>query len=404
MKRIFVFIIWMFGIVLVANGQPLTQKIIDQLALIREYSGEIGFNVTLPMTDNDVTYRAKADYALQPADTLCGYFYYIDVASDSNPDIAGDFISYFDGTFLNFSNKKLREYHADSNPAPFRSRWSGQREIPGVQRSGLFAGELPVEIGRQLSVLINNPQVTIREYADTTTSYGRVNALSIEELYGGEVMRTMYYEFDALTGCPLYKEVENNPGHIGSQTVTTRYDRQVVNEPFPESYFSEERLMRDKGDVFSSYRSSLYRSQNLKGAKAPVFVLSQLGSDKRLGLTDSAEPAIVAFVNLQGSFCNQAASLIQRLSDSEASGDTRFLLIFPESDASAVSEFVAARKITCPVLYDGTVTALDYGVVGFPAIFVIDADRKVRDVYPGYSNDLEDSLLRVMEEWRMAAR
>ena len=106
-----------FYFITVFSETNQVSQIISRLNQIEHYRGEALFRVTLPMTDEEVEYKLSLQYQKNPADTLYGYSYFIDLTSESNPAINGNFIYYGSGNYYNFSNHRLREYHAEEDPA-----------------------------------------------------------------------------------------------------------------------------------------------------------------------------------------------------------------------------------------------------------------------------------------------
>lgn len=373
--------------------QPLIDRISDRIARVSTYKGTIVFEVTQPMTDEEVRYRIGVNYSKQPVDTLCGYYYYLDVKAESNPDIAEDFIAYYGGHYLNFSNNKLREYHADENAEPFKTKVLGRRTLKGVHRSGIFADELPVEIGLQLRHYRDNPQVVLRQYENRINEGKAVDVIEAEEYDGEEIARFIRYVFDHEDSMPLYKQVETSPGHLASQTVTTRYLTYVANEPFPEDYFTEERLIREKGRVFAGNRDHIYRLRNMKGKKAPDFVLPLYGRNDSLCLSDlQGQPVILAFLNPSGGFCHETADLLNRMSRLPV----HIVAIFSGHPSEKGRAFIARHDPSFPVLKEKEEVKALYGVTGYPSLFVLDARQVITSVYAGYEPGWEEKLISAL--------
>ena len=367
----------------------LTDKIIDNLHKIKSYQGIADFYVTLPMTDEDVHYRLRMSSRTSECDSLCPYDYFIEIESDTHPALTGSFVTYFDGNYFNFGTGRLREYHADENSAPFASGSSGNYTTPGVHRSGLFPGELPQEIAYRLQIYKSNPAVKIEEHPDTIVDGQKVDALMIEEWGNGELMRSLFMTFDTATGLPIDKEVENNPGHIGSQTVTTRYSDGQINMDFPPDYFTEERLLRDKPDVIQLYRNSNYRAEGMKGKKSSYFSLPLASGEGRFDLEKcKGKPIVLAFVDTEGSFCKNVLDVAGELQDADIYWVT--LYKEPATDNGLQEKLQVGSPGT--VVTNASSVAMKYGVVGYPTVFVIDKNGIVKAVHIGYSPDLEDRL------------
>ena len=63
----------------------------------------------------------------------------------------------------------------------------------------------------------------------------------------------------------------------------------------------------------------------------------------------------------------------------------KVLTIDTDKSQSAMSDFVRAKKITMPVLYDaGTKLQKSYAVTSVPTVFMVDKAGKVRSIYTSY--------------------
>lgn len=389
MSRVLILLVFFCCMPALNAVKPLIDRIADRIDSVNTYRGTVIFEVTQPMTDEEVRYKIGLNYSKQPVDTLCGYYYYLDVDSESNPAISGDFMTYYSGNYLSFSNNKLREYHADENVEPFRTKVLGRRTLKGVHRSGLFMEELPVEISEQLRYYRNHPQVVLRQYEDTVREGRRVDMIEADEYDRGELARSVVYVFDRADGMPVYKEVESSPGHLASQTVTTHYLAYTLNEPFPEDYFTENRLIREKKNVFAGVRNNLYRLYSLKGQPAPDFTLPVYGGANSMGLhAMRGKPVILAFLSTDGGFCPETADILARLSRLPV----QVLTLFDAEQSDEVKDFVSRYRLSCPVLYDAAGVKALYGVTGYPSLFVVDSGLTIISVYAGYEPGLEEKL------------
>ena len=68
-----------FYFITVFSETNQVSQIISRLNQIEHYRGEALFRVTLPMTDEEVEYKLSLQYQKNPADTLYGYSYFIDL-------------------------------------------------------------------------------------------------------------------------------------------------------------------------------------------------------------------------------------------------------------------------------------------------------------------------------------
>ena len=209
----------------------------------------------------------------------------------------------------------------------------------------------------------------------------------LKKIFYNSVAELRFITFDIDTGLPINKEIENNPGHIGSQTVVTHYFDNQINIDFPSDFFSEERLLREKSEIMQLYRNSNYRAESLKGKESPFFSLPLASGNGRFDLENcKGKSVVLAFVDTEGSFCNDVLAIAKKLKDT----DICWVTLYRES---LVDEDLR-EKLNGPgiVVSNAASVAMRYGVVGYPTVFVVNKVGIVTDIYIGYSPELRDEL------------
>ncbi|WP_294179413.1 peroxiredoxin [uncultured Coprobacter sp.] len=394
-KKIICLIVSSFYFITVFSETNQVSQIISRLNQIEHYRGEALFRVTLPMTDEEVEYRLSLRCQRNPTDTLYGYSYFIDLTSESNPAINGNFIYYDSGNYYNFSNQRLREYHAEEDTAPFHDKMNNQNELPGIHRSGLFIEELPMEIASRLQRCLSNPENRIRTYSDTLINNRKCNALYIDEYINGEIIRSSVYIFDSESGTPIFKEVENNPGHLGSQTVTVKYISSDIKTPFPNNFFSEENFIEQKGNIIATFRSNYFKANNLTGKTAPNFSLPLLNDEKRFDLSEYEDrPLILAFVDTTSSFCKNTLDCAKYFSDNK---NLLWITLLSEKNSDDLIKYQEQNELPGIVTCNAQSIAAKYGIANYPTLFVISPERKIISVQIGYDPDLIENLQQILE-------
>ena len=394
-KKIICLIVSSFYFITVFSETNQVSQIISRLNQIEHYRGEALFRVTLPMTDEEVEYRLSLRCQRNPTDTLYGYSYFIDLTSESNPAINGNFIYYDSGNYYNFSNQRLREYHAEEDTAPFHDKMNNQNELPGIHRSGLFIEELPMEIASRLQRCLSNPENRIRTYSDTLINNRKCNALYIDEYINGEIIRSSVYIFDSESGTPIFKEVENNPGHLGSQTVTVKYISSDIKTPFPNNFFSEEHFIEQKGNIIATFRSNYFKANNLTGKTAPNFSLPLLNDEKRFDLSEYEDrPLILAFVDTTSSFCKNTLDCAKYFSDNK---NLLWITLLSEKNSDDLIKYQEQNELPGIVTCNAQSIAAKYGIANYPTLFVISPERKIISVQIGYDPDLIENLQQILE-------
>ncbi len=394
-KKIICLIVSSFYFITVFSETNQVSQIISRLNQIEHYRGEALFRVTLPMTDEEVEYRLSLRCQRNPTDTLYGYSYFIDLTSESNPAINGNFIYYDSGNYYNFSNQRLREYHAEEDTAPFHDKMNNQNELPGIHRSGLFIEELPMEIASRLQRCLSNPENRIRTYSDTLINNRKCNALYIDEYINGEIIRSSVYTFDSESGTPIFKEVENNPGHLGSQTVTVKYISSDIKTPFPNNFFSEENFIEQKGNIIATFRSNYFKANNLTGKTAPNFSLPLLNDEKRFNLSEYEDrPLILAFVDTTSSFCKNTLDCAKYFSDNK---NLLWITLLSEKNSDDLIKYQEQNELPGIVTCNAQSIAAKYGIANYPTLFVISSEKKIISVQIGYDPDLIENLQQILE-------
>ena len=266
--RLFVLL---FGILfmglLPGSARQSPDKIWHKLDSIQNCRTEFTYTVTLPLTDSEINYRAELSYRKNPIDTLCGYSYLIDYKAENDTCPYANFMAYDNGDYFRFDRDRLREYHHREDKEPFAHKGNN----PGVHRSGLFTELFPAEISRQLKTFVGKKDCLVQFFPDTLVQDRLCDAILVNDSIKGELSRTILYTFDTHDGMPLYRETENNPGHLGSQTVTVKYSGNDTDTKFPSDYFGETNLLKNYGEIFLRFREGTYAASDRVGQKSPEF-------------------------------------------------------------------------------------------------------------------------------------
>ncbi len=373
-------------------------SVINRLEKLPSYQATVLYSISQPLTDDVVDYTLDVATRQVPSDTLGGTEYYMEVV-DGHPAVKGNFYCYSSGNYFNFANQRLREYHASENAEPFRPRQSDDYIIPGIHQSGLFVSELPNETAKELRRLCNNPEAKMTVSLDS--AYGEPSSItvSVVEQKNDLPLREIIYKFDAKTYLPKYKEIINSPGHVASQTLTTRYEETIENPLFPDDYFTEVRLLREKPEIMASFRKSNFRADRLKGHLAPEFSLPVLSDEnKRFVLAPGKDVTVLLFADTKASFCLPAIEQLDSLCREEG---TELRVLFKESSRSDVEKYWGeALSIEGEPLYNASNTSIQYGVVGFPTVFLLTPENRISEVYIGYSPDLTEKLANSISLYR----
>ena len=370
-----------------AQAQADMDDLIARLDTTSNYQSSFTYRVTLPITDSEIEYRARLDYRREPADTLCGYSYLIDYKAENDTCHYRNFAAYASGHCFRFDRNRLREYHHDENPEPFVPRG---RNL-GVHRSGLFAELFPAEMARQLNEFRAKPDCRVLFFPDTTVQGERCHAILVTDSMRGEVARTILYTFDPTTGLPLYRETENNPGHMGSQTIVVMSGPSRTDTRFSPDHFGEEHLLHAYNEVFLLFREGSYAASDRVGQQAPRFDLPWGGrrftSDHLKG-----QEALLLFLDSKGEFCTPVRQTAEAISQQE---NLTPVLLYADREPEATPNPAGAI-----VLKHAAKTATTYGVTGYPTLFLLDPDGRIRWVKVGYTPSLAEELELAIRQMR----
>lgn len=378
--RLFVLL---FGILFIGllpgSARQSPDKIWHKLDSIQNYRTEFTYTVTLPLTDSEINYRAELSYRKNPIDTLCGYSYLIDYKAENDTCPYANFMAYDNGDYFRFDRDRLREYHHREDKEPFAHRGNN----PGVHRSGLFTELFPAEISRQLKTFVGKKDCLVQFFPDTLVQDRLCDAILVNDSVKGELSRTILYTFDTHDGMPLYRETENNPGHLGSQTVTVKYSGNDTDTKFPSDYFGETNLLKNYGEIFLRFREGTYAASDRVGQKSPEFSHKwgehRFSSDQLKG-----QNCLLLFLDERGEFCKQALQIAEFVSLKE---NLTPVILYIEKQP----ENIENRSGAIILEYTGK-TASEYGVTGYPTLFLLDPEGTIRFVKIGYSPLLAEEL------------
>ena len=369
----------LWSVVAGLSAQPDIYRLIARLDSVQNYRAVFSYRITLPITDSEVEYHAELAYAKNQADPLCGYRYRIDYKAPNDTCPYYNFAAYDSGNYFRFDRGRLREYHHSDNPEPFVARESN----PGVHRSGLFTELFPAEIAKQLTAFIGKKDCRVGLFTDTLVQNRRCDAVVVSDSLRGEPMRIVLYTFDPQSGMPLYRETENNPGHLGSQTVVVSYRVSDDKVTLPPEYFGEQQLLHDYGETFSIFREGTYAATDRIGQKSPHFSLpwnEQRFTPEQL----QGENALLLFLDEQSEFCTSVRQIAESISLQEN--------ITPVFFYVGQKPTRLANRSGAIILEQARKIAGEYGVTGFPTLFLLDANGIIRFVKIGYSPQLPEQL------------
>lgn len=369
--------------------KPLTE-FVNGLYGTKYYNDSLKFVVGMPQLADDVVYSVKLKQFPDSNTRLSPCAYLIEWELTGKDTAPSGFSSYFDGNHYRYSGSRLQEYHWSWDSIPFIPA-----QADGIQKTAQFADLLPAMLAEKLLKMIDDPNYEVKFYADTIVGGKTMTAIRASMTINGVTASEQEYIFDPATKLPWRLHFENSPGSISEQTVDVIYSGAPSSNPGTEN-FNEEYLMGLYPDVFSNFRESNFRIENLPGNRLPSFSLPVVGGDRlsyRSGDTFS-NPVLLAILDPDGGFnIDYIEALRSAVSSLPIQADLIFA--FTGTNADRIEEQTGSNPSET-VLMSGKGLARDCGVSSFPVALIVGKDGKVKDVVLGYNNNLSSDLIQKM--------
>lgn len=382
-----------------AAAAPTTpEQIIDRIDT-GAYRAEADFCVTMPQLPDDVIYSLTISQTPEATDTLCPAAYLIDWAITQRPGMtepsAADkgFTAYFDGNHYSLVAERLRERHADTDIDAFTRPKHG-----GVAVSSQFADLVPALMADHLRELAADPRYSFRAIADTIVGGEHYAALRYTMLVDGSVAAEGQYYFyhgERLAPCRII--LENNPGSISEQTVTTNYRKPIEAGETPAPV-SEDALIALYPDEFERFRTSSYRLETLPGRHLPAIAARTPAGERYTRTASQALDAPTVIVLLQAN-SEFSPKVIEAVRSAAANLPWRvdILWTFTDTNPDLVEAAVTPDSDEETVLMSASAVARDCGALSMlPAIVFAGRDGIVTDYTAGYNNSLSSDVLKKM--------
>lgn len=358
-------------------------NILSSLNAMDNYSATLKYDVTLPLSDEEIIYDVSLKSNLAHGDTLNSCNYLIEYTSRKGNK---GFMSYFANSYYRYENEKLREYHWAWDSIPFKQIGGG------VQGSGMFVPLLPDVMAKSLMNIIGNSDNKVCFFSDTVVKQMNVNVITIEERKQGHTLRELLYAFDRITNRPVYVEMENNPGALSEQTVTVTYS---TSSDTSKMEFNEQLLQDNYSEVFDKYRVCNFKIENMPGRRLPGFSLPTTTGERYSWDGGFKSPTIVAFLDSRGGMtASTIADVRQAVASLPMVADV--IWIFMGNNLEDIWQVMPTTEINESALIGGRKFASECGVTGCPTLLFVDKERIVKDVLLGYNNDMKNIVIQKM--------
>lgn len=368
-------------------------KAAETLLNVESYKDSCVYEVLLPSFSDPVTYRIGLE-SLRPteyADTLapCRYLIGWELDTPSGTRSEG-FSAYFDGDMYRFRDKRLQEYHAAWDIAPFSP--SG-RTGAGVQNRTQFAELLPQFLGRHFSDMAADPSYTFTVAPDSVVDGVRSFVIDGVRRINGYDVAEFTYILDPSTYLPRRIEFENNPGQISEQSVDIRF----MNHGAEASAITLDRLEAMSPDAFGLYRESSFALETLPGRPLPRVSAKTVVGERFLHRRGDAfgTPTLIAFLDTRVSTTPVViADLREAVGQLPVAVDVvlAFLDKNPDDITAVVGAAPAAGEL---VLMNAGGMARECGAGNnVPVMLFCTAGGNVADVINGYNKDLRSLVIQ----------
>ena len=170
-----------------------------------------------------------------------------------------------------------------------------------------------------------------------------------------------------------------------------RYGPSRTDTRFSPDHFGEEHLLHAYNEVFHLFREGSYAASDRVGQQAPQFDLPWGGrrftSDHLKG-----QEALLLFLDSKGEFCTPVRQTVEAISQQE---NLTPVLLYADREPEATPNPAGAI-----VLKHAAKTATTYGVTGYPTLFLLDPDGRIRWVKVGYTPSLAEELELAIRQMR----
>ncbi len=111
----------------------------------------------------------------------------------------------------------------------------------------------------------------------------------------------------------------------------------------------------------------------------------------------SGKPVMVFFFSETCPYCRQAGPFVEKIYSKYGPKGLNVVGICVEDSAEAALGFAKATGVTFPLAYGGARTSALYRTRGVPYIFLLDRNHDVYDVWEGYDQEADQSVISGVE-------
>ncbi len=364
-----------------------TTALADTLAICSPFYADVTYDVTLPMTSDEITYTLKIASSDAKTDNLSPADYLIDWTLSHNGSDSNGFLAYFNGNHYRYRDHRLQEYHYAEDPTPFTAQHGG------VQTNGQFVELIPQMIAEQLRDIASDTNFTTTFTPDTISDGINCVALTATQIVNGETGRIFTLAADRFSGRPVAIKIQYNPGKISEQTVTAKYS--YSEEPLLTTATSEEQLENLYPEIFTKYRDRGNRIEHMRGLPLPSFSLPTLDGTRFTHEKDEplGKPTVIAIIDPAADNAAETVSALRK-AIREADRQASLVLAFTESNLDVATELTGGSQADETVAVSAHSLARNCGTAIFPTILIAESSGKVSNVILGFNNNLPQDVIQ----------
>lgn len=380
-----------FALPLHAADSVTMQSLAGRLRDVGCYSAACTYRVYLPTHSDPVEYTVNlcsSDTA--PGDTLAPCDYMIDWSLPSSSGLAEGFSAYFSGTHFRFRDKRIQEYHAEWDMAPFAPHGIAS---DGVQCQNQFADLLPQFLADRIDGMRTGDGWLVSFHPDTVVA-GRpsvvIDGCLRNRGYTGMIFSMV---FDRETLLPSSMEYQNNPDQISEQSVSVSYTETTSKA---DCRIDLENLMALHSEAFEKYRESSFSLETLPGRPMPEISAPTPTGGRYFRRSGDPFAALTLVVFLDADVASTpkvVADVRSALERTPVAAEV--LWAFINKRADGISEIIGSPGPGESVIMSATGSARDCGVGPVtPVIVFCSADGMVSDIINGYNKDMSALVIQ----------
>lgn len=364
-------------------------EIADRMDKVGNYNASAGFDVLMASHSEPVQYKVALQAEPAPGDTLSPCKYLIQWTLETPSGEVKGFNSYFDGTHFRFRDRRLQEYHASEDHAPFAP---GGNVTRGVQQQVQFADLIPAFIAQKFREMAADTTYIYTVAADTVFNGSPATVVKGVRRTGGYDGMEYTYVLDHETLMPVHTYLETSPGGIGEQSIEVTYS---PSRPILAS-LDMDALIALEGEAFEKYRENTFSLDNLPGRPMPQIAAPTFTGERYIHTAGApfASPTLVVFLDAGiGSTPDVIKDVRQGVA--LASRQMDIIWAFLNHRPEDIEEIISSTEPGETLLVHAGGVARDTGVGAVtPVIILVNTDGTVSDIIRGYNNDLGSVVIQ----------